>query len=149
MCIYAIQFSNNLNGFVYAVNFFLVVFFSCFWSPPPSSSFLLSTNQKTMKYRFVHGIIENQCALFIFNFYANYVISFKIFMLSNFKHEFCMSHIILWQRRWLQKHQQQHSAAKKQVSTIQRKFKYQKKKCVCVECVLCYAVASLFKIHLN
>lgn len=56
---------------------------------------------------------EKSMCSFFFNFYANYVISFKIFMLSNFKHEFCMSHIILWQRRWLQQHQQQHSAVKK------------------------------------
>lgn len=77
---------------------------------------------------------------FLFNFYANYVILFKIFMLSNFKHEFCMSHIILWQHRWQQQQQQHRRRQKNKFQLFSANLKYQKK-CVCVECAV---VASVF-----
>lgn len=101
--------------------------------------------KETMKYRFVHGIMENQWVLGmgyrLFNFYANCVISFKIFELSNFKHEFCMSHIILWQRQQHRRHRQKNKFQLFSADWNTRK------KCVCVECAFFEAVA--FKIHLN
>lgn len=119
-----------LNGFVYAVNFFIVTLFFAF------VLVVVHKSQKTMKYRFVHGIMCLCIHYRVFNSYANYVISFKIFMLSNFKHELCMSHIILWQRRWpLQQqhhHRRRHQKNKFQLFSTNWNTS---KKCVCVECV--------------
>lgn len=130
-----------------SISFSLLFSLPSFWS--------LSTNQKTMKYRFVHGIMENQCVCRVLCihfsiFYANYVISFKIFMLSNFKHEFCMSHIILWQRRWPQQQQhRRHRRRRRQNKTSSNylaQIEIPEKKCVCVECVFFFGQSLLKSI---